>query len=329
MEPITPFSDEQLRALVNLRQRYEVWLAAERRQRALPYDLRIKTVGSHRYLYEIADRSGNGRSLGRLDDEKLRQHSAYREEKKSQKARLDAARAALREAALIARAARVPLLASDAGEILREADVRELLGESLLVAGTNCMIAYAQEAGGRIIEATDETQDFDLAWSGSAKPDGAPVWDMLKAVDPTFTVNSEREFQARNASAYEVELLVAPSRAGALGSREKPRPLPLPEQEWLLLGRPVVQVAACRDGTAARIIAPDPRWFALHKLWLSAQAKRDPLKRRKDRAQGMAVLDTVAFVMPQFPLDAAFQREISKELEAHWREWNSQRASSG
>src|SRR5690606_34288217 len=66
--------------------------------------------------------------------------------------------------------------------------------------------------------------------------------EMLKAVDPTFAVITARTFQARNAAAYEVELLVAPSRAGALARRDNPRPVPLPEQEWLLLGRPVDQV---------------------------------------------------------------------------------------
>ncbi|USA39007.1 nucleotidyltransferase domain-containing protein [Pelagerythrobacter marinus] len=55
---------------------------------------------------------------------------------------------------------------------------------------------------------------------------GAPVWDLLKAVDPTFAVNAERGFQARNADAYEVELLIAPSRADALARRDRPRPIP-------------------------------------------------------------------------------------------------------
>src|SRR3546814_17576690 len=44
---------------------------------------------------------------------------------------------------------------------------------------------------------------------------------MLKALDPTFTINSERDFQARNAKAYEVELLVAPSRVATLGSKDQ------------------------------------------------------------------------------------------------------------
>jgi hypothetical protein len=172
----------------------------------------------------------------------------------------------------------------------------------------------------------DETEDFDLAWAGLEEQDGAPVWDMLKAVDPTFTVNSEREFQARNARAYEVELLVAPSRIATLAVKDKPRPVPLPEQEWLLPGRRVDQVVPCRDGTPARIVAPDPRWFALHKLWLGAQAKRNPLKRRKDTIQGNALLDAVAEAMPHYPLDGTFAESLPVDLAPFWQAWTGQKA---
>ena len=322
MALLRPFSDEQARALVNLRQRYEAWRDTERAARALPYDLRRKRIGEYEYLYEIHDRAGNGTSLGRWGDETQRRFEAYRETKLALKGRLALAWQAIDEGARLARALRVPLLAAPAGPILREADCRGLLDGDLIVVGTNSLIAYAQEAVGDLGLA-DETDDFDLAWTGEAQPEGAPVWDMLKAVDPTFTVNTEREFLARNARSYEVELLIAPSRAAALGRLDKPRPIPLPEQEWLLLGQPVDQVVACRDATAARVVAPDPRWFALHKLWLSGQDKRNPFKRRKDREQGLGVLDAVAEAMPHYPLDDAFAAAIPPELQPMWREWRS------
>ena len=78
---------------------------------------------------------------------------------------------------------------------------------------------------------------------------------MLKSVDGTYTVNTERPFQARNAKAYEVELLVAPSRAATLGKRDQPKPFPLHEQEWLLRGRFVTRVVVGRDATPARMTA--------------------------------------------------------------------------
>jgi hypothetical protein len=325
MPVFRPFSDEQSRLLVNLRQRYEVWMAAEQALAAMPYDLRRKTVSGAVYLYEIKDRSGNGKSIGRLDETLTARFEAYHAHKDALQAQIKALRPALAESAALYRALRLPLLSSEAGPILRECDRRCLLGSHLFVVGTNAIAAYMAEAGGAIA-LPDETEDFDLAWVAQAPEETERrVWDMLKAVDPTFTINSERDFQARNSKAYEVELLVAPSRAGTLGSKDQPRPVPLPEQEWLLLGRPVDQVIGCRDGSPARIVAPDPRWFALHKLWMAAQAKRNSLKRPKDRKQGLALLDAVAAAMPHYPLDEAFFAAVPEELAPHLAEWQELR----
>ncbi|MGN6356832.1 MAG: GSU2403 family nucleotidyltransferase fold protein [Novosphingobium sp.] len=326
MVQMTAFSDEQARVLINLRQFYETWRDAERASRALPYDLRRKTVGGREYLYEIADRSGNGKSLGRWDEAAAERFENYRADKAAIKDRLARTLDRLTEAGRLARALRLPQLVSTPGPILREADCRGLLDGQLLVVGTNCLLAYQQEAVARF-DLPDETVDFDLTWAGLEQPDNAPVWEMLKSVDSTFTVNTEREFQARNANGYEVELLAAPSRFATLGRRERPRPIPLPEQEWLLLGRPVDQVVPCRDGTAARLVVPDPRWFALHKLWLGRQAKRNPLKRRKDLQQGEAVLDVVAALMPQYPLDDGFIADIPDDLRPIWEEWSASRTA--
>ena len=326
MTIVDPFSDEQARALINLDQRYQVWMQAEQVLAALPYDLRRKTVGERLYLYEIEDRGGNGRSLGPWSAENEARFTAYRAEKAAAKARREAYRETLREISRLCRALRLPLLASPAGEILREADRRRLLGSHLLVVGTNAMVAYNVEAGGFIREAPDETLDFDLAWSATETDvDEDVVWNMLKTVDATYTVNLERDFQARNSKAYEVEILTAPSRAATMFKSDRPRPIPLPEQEWLLLGRPVDRVIACRDGSPARIVAPDPRWFALQKLWMSQQAKRNPLKRPKDLKQGRALLNAVHTAMPQYPLDDAFEAVLPEALKAPYQAWKENR----
>jgi len=322
---IAPFSDEQARTLVNLRQRYEVWMDAERSLVALPYDLKRKQISGYTYLYEIHDRNGNGKSLGPWSEDQERRLEAYRAQKAEIRARRDTSKAALDESARLARALRLPMIASEAGPILREADRRGLLDGALLVVGTNTMAAYALEAGGVIRDLPDETADFDLAWTETRESDGEQIlWQLLKAVDQTFTVNTERTFQARNAKAYEVEILVAPSRLSSLARTDRPRPMPLPEQEWLLLGRPVDQVVICRDGSPARIVAPDPRWFALQKLWMAEQPKRNPLKRRKDQRQGGLLLDAIKEAMPHYPLDAAFEAMLPGELAPLFARWVEQ-----
>lgn len=322
---IKPFSSEQARALINLRARYENAIEAERELATLPYNLVRKRVGEHEYLYEAIDRANNGKSLGRMTPELEQRLEEYRAAKGGLKERAANARKLIEEIGRIARPLRLPQMSEAAGEVLRELDRRRLLDGSLLVVGTTCIPAYSLEAGGAIAEAPDETEDFDLAWAAEEPSEDAVLWAALKAVDPTFTVNTERMFQARNAKTYEVELLVAPSRVHTMAPREQPRPIPIPEQEWLLLGRPVDQVVPCRDGTAARLVVPDPRWFALQKLWLSKQPKRTALKIRKDHAQGIAVLDAVAEAMPHYPLDEAFVASIPPELIHYWEEWRAGR----
>lgn len=327
MARLDPFTDEQARALIHLEQRYQAWMTTEQVLHALPYDLRRKEISGRAYLYEIADRSGNGRSLGPWSTENQTRFDLFQQEKSQAKARRDAIRPLLVEIGRLCRALRVPLAPEPIGPILREADRRRLLGARLMVVGTNAMTAYAIEAGGFIRDAPDETLDFDLAWTGSdGQSPEVEVWPMLMAVDSTFTINMERTFQARNAKAYEVKVLVAPSRLPTVHQADKPRPVALPEQEWLLLGQPVDRVAICRDASPVRIVAPDPRWFGLHKLWMSAQAKRNPLKRPKDLRQGMALLDTVLARMPQYPLDEDFEHSLPDELRPAFQAWRAQSA---
>jgi hypothetical protein len=321
---VDPFTDEQARALVNLEQHYQVWMEAERALAVLPYDLRRREIDGRSCLYETQDRGGDGRSLGPWSPELDARLAGYRAKKAELKARVAASGRRLEETARLGRALRLPALAEEAAEIVREADRRGLLDGQVLVVGTNAMPAYAVEAGGFIRGAPDETQDFDLVWAGPNG--GAPaLWPMLKAVDPTFTVNMELGFQARNARAYEVEVLVAPSRAESLSCCDQPRAIELPEQEWLLLGHPVDHVVISRGAGPARIVAPDPRWFALQKLWLARQAKRNPLKRPKDLRQGLALLNAVDAAMPQYPLDDDFVASVPEPLLDLFAEWKAQR----
>jgi hypothetical protein len=326
--PFEPFSDEQARIQVNLAQRYSSWMAAERALGALPYDLRRKEITGKQYLYQIDDRNGNGKSLGPMTPKNEATLAQYRQDKAATKSRRDASALALQETCLMYRALRLPLLASQAGQILRESDKRRLLGSQLLVVGTNAMIAYAVEAGGFIRDAPDETDDFDLAWTAIDQNEYLqPVWAMLKAVDKTYTINTERSFQARNAKAYEVDLLVAPSRADSMSPKDQPRPIPLPEQEWLLNGTAVDHIVVCRDGSPARVVAPDPRWYALHKLWMADQPKRNPLKRPKDAKQGTALLNAIWAMMPQYPLNVDFEAALPSELFAYYEHWKAKRAA--
>jgi hypothetical protein len=74
-----------------------------------------------------------------------------------------------------------------------------------------------------------------------------------------------------------------------------------------------------------RLIAPDPRFFALHKLWLAKKPGRNPLKRPKDEKQGTLLLSAVAERMPHYPLDDTFRGALPPELLSYFDHWRQTR----
>jgi hypothetical protein len=319
------FSSEQLRILENVRVAYDAWLqTAKQVPDGRPW-LAWKTISGKEYLYQRLDRSGRGQSLGRRSTETEALHEDYRlrmDRREEALSRIKQSEAKLHELARLYRAVYLPMIDGMPGAILREADQRSMLGKAFLVVGTNAFAAYELEAQHRFATGLDSTEDFDLTWAGDsnismALTEGAraPLLDMLKAVDETFTENTERPFQARNAAGYEVEVLSAPSVQQAYPTSESLRPSALPEQEWLLQGKPIEQVVVDRTNMPARLIVPDPRWMALHKLWLSEKPGRNRLKIKKDRAQGEALLLATVERMPHYPMDHTFRALVPAELK--------------
>lgn len=316
------FSAEQDRIRANLSSYYDRWLDVRRAEKELSCSLTWKTIGDARYLYEIVDRFGNGRSLGRETPELVAHYAAYQTAKQNNRQDLAGVDTALAETARLYAALNMPMLAAATAQILRECDVARMLGSQLLTVGTNAMLAYEMEAGGRFLTGFDATADCNLAFRGEVVSFTAAnrrtldrtLFGVLKSIDATYTVNTERSFQARNRKAFEVELLAAPSVLGKLPKGELSPIEGMQEQEWLLLGNPVTQVVCGLDRKPTRIICPDPRWMALHKGWLSQQPKRRPEKRKKDAAQAARLFATVQEHMPHYPMDVNFVAAIPVEL---------------
>lgn len=320
-------SDEGLRLLPNMAGRYDAWLQASRL--VAQGRLRWKTSDGREYLYRILDNAGNATSLGPRSARTEALFDTYEIARSTQ----EQTWSRLIIEGRIYRSLRLPRIPGYGAAVLRQLDLDRLLGTSVLVVGTNALTAYAIEAAFLTPSELDTTEDFDLSWvrkEKTTRPDEShTVFGALKDVDSTYTINTERTFQARNAKGHEVELLVAPEVADTLPRWEKLRPVPLPEQDWLLPGQRISHVVCGQDGRPARVVAPDPRWFALHKLWLSNKPSRNPLKKKKDHAQGEFLLGLVAARMPHFPLDDAFERQLPPELIPYFDAWRAQQSGRG
>ena len=73
------------------------------------------------------------------------------------------------------------------------------------------------------------------------------------------------------------------------------------------------------------MIVPDPRWFALQKLWMAEKPERDNQKKPKDRRQGRALLDAVWLTMRHYPLNDAFYEKLPADLRPHYEAWEKQK----
>ncbi|RWI16762.1 GSU2403 family nucleotidyltransferase fold protein [Mesorhizobium sp.] len=78
-------------------------------------------------------------------------------------------------------------------------------------------------------------------------------------------------------------------------------------------------IAIDERGGPLRLVVPDPRIFAAHKFWISKQADREPIKRRRDLAQAQAVARLTAQYLEHLPYQADELRVLPQAVfeEAH------------
>lgn len=145
-----------------------------------------------------------------------------------------------------------------------EADRRGMLGTAIVV-GTNA-VPVPTRLKRKAASAPGWTKLRISLWHGSGiwcwrqhpRPIHHVDLDHAQSRGPTYTVNSERPFRREMPRPTRLNCWSPPVEATSLERGDRPAPIPLPEQEWLLNGRFVDHVVCGRDGSAARVVAPDP-----------------------------------------------------------------------
>jgi len=101
---------------------------------------------------------------------------------------------------------------------------------------------------------------------------------------------------------------------------------PIGGVEWLIESPPFEQTIVGEDGIPLRIVVPEPRTFALHKLWVSQRTDRNPLKKAKDKAHARIVATlakthlAAPLVSRDMPWLSPTLRKLISELKALMRE---------
>ena len=275
-----------------------------------------KSVGGRDYLYRKVD--GAWKSLGPRSAETELTSVRFKEGQAAIKARRKSLGEQIRRMAPVNRAMRLGRVPLTSARVLRKLDEQGLLGRGLQVAGTHALYAYEMMAGVHFDNAHVATTDIDLLFdarsalnlASAERPEGGLI-GVLRAIDPSFAPTEAGSFRAANDKGFLVDLITpAPKRAALstpparIGQNDADLlPVEIAGLAWLESSPSVEQTVIDEAGFPLAIVAPDPRAFAIHKLWLSKRDDREPIKRRRDGKQAVAVIELVGRFLPHLAFD--------------------------
>jgi len=314
--PFPELSNEQRRQLIDAQQAFSAWRPAAS-ELARIGTLRSQASKGKRYMYEV---HGNVRkSLGRETPALLKKKAQHDGRRDALKSTVKTLERRLSEMAPVNRALGLGRMPTIAARILRALDGEGLLGRHIIVVGTNALYAYETATGTILPREHVATTDADLLWdteeslllaATGVRRDG--IMGILRRVDHSFV--ADYGFNATNADGYVVDLLCPDTDALlSIGEGADLVATPMPGVEWLLAAPRLEQIIIGEDGRPLLIVVPEPRTFALHKLWVSELDSRNPLKRPRDASHARVVAELVRVYLRK-PFSAKDMPWLPKEL---------------
>ncbi len=292
-----------------------------------------KTVSSRQYLYrKVGDA---WKSLGVRSSETELAYERFKAGQAAIRARRKSIGAQIQRMAPVNRAMRLGRMPVTSARILRKLGEQGLLGGGLRVVGTHALYAYEMMAGAHFDNVHVATADIDLLLdarsslnlaSGEMRDTG--LLGLLQKVDASFAPTEPGSFRAANNKGFLVDLVTHASKRSAFAASPSRigddasdlLPVEITGLAWLESSPSTEQTVIDDAGFPAAIVAPDPRAFAIHKLWLSKRDDREPIKRRRDGKQAQAVAAMVGEYLPHLSFDdpmlAAFPAELRAEGQA-------------
>lgn len=295
-------SGEQRRQFIDTQQAYEAWRTATAASKhRFAGSMRWGERNGKEYLLRKTGKAET--SLGLRSKEADAAYQAFLRGRSENADRLAGLSERLDKLAPVNVAMGLGRMPSIAARILRACDEQGMLGQQLIVVGTNAMFAYEVRAGVQIESGLIATSDIDLLYDARRHISLAVTGlategliGLLKQVDRSFAPARPRGFRAANRDGYLVDLIRPEAKhvfRGNLPTALSDVPEDLEGAAifglgWLLNSPRLEAVALDERGYPARIVAIDPRAFALHKAWVSHREDREQLKAVRDLEQAKA-----------------------------------------
>ena len=305
-------SGEKARVLSQMIRDYDTWRSV--RLRTGHGHLQWKAPrGTKQYLYRL-DGHGKGRSLGPRDEvtEKIFvDWQAARLEMQQVEPRLDANAGAYRALGL-------PQAQGPGMYLLRMLDIAGW-GDTVLVAGTLAMTAYAAAIGGdeEIDPILLRTRNLNLIWRNEPplREVESEITHLLRHNLHAITAD-RRHARMRSPTGEEVRVMIGAAPAMYWPKDAQQRPIVLPTVAWLNHGTSIASVVASNTAYPVRIVAPDPRSYVAHKVWLSEKTERTGPRRDRDLAQAKFVARVVLPYLGKTyaPLDPEYLESMPEDM---------------
>jgi hypothetical protein len=306
------FSDNQQRIYDRMARHYQAYRELSQKSRAFRGGMHWKRIKGREYLYQYRDRHGQGRSLGPRSPQTEEVYAAFGRGRREIQEQLRTQRLLLAEEARFCQAALLQRVPRVTAKLLRRLEQHDLLGSNLTVVGANAIYAY-EFAGGVFLAGPRKSARACGLLAGSrtglalATPrdldfDFSALLTVLRQADRSFAALPGKEFQAVNRRGYGVKVLSAGTQGLGKSRNQGHTPGGAETHDFpsLLASPKFSQVVIADDGFPVTMVVPDPRAFALHKLWLSRQEDREPGKRVRDRAQAIALAELILRYLPQY-----------------------------
>ena len=314
--PHYEMSDDQRRIYVDAVQLHEAYMDAFTKSRAYRGGMHWKKAKGKEYLFRSLDRYGYGKSLGVRSKETENIHDNFHNQKKQVLDRLKQLKERLKDQARFCKAARIARVPKIVTAVLRLLEQHQLLGRNLQIIGTNALYAYEARAGVFLERGLLATQDMDVLWDIRPKLrlfaiddiDNKGLLDILKKADRSFDLLRKKSFRAVNQAGYLVDLVkpepksVFNSENRQVGGADDLMAAEIKNLQWLVSTPKFEQVVIGEDGFPAIMVVPDPRAFAVHKLWVSKQRDREAVRKKRDRSQALAICQLILRYMPEFEI---------------------------
>jgi hypothetical protein len=320
MSKFNELSSEQIRQHIDTAQAYEVYRSSlkEYEQRFSGSMSWKKSTNDMEYLYKKTN--GIWKSLGPRSPETETIYSQFHAGRDNSKERVARLAQRLDELTPVNRAmalGRVPILTA---RILRALDKLGLIGTAIDVVGTNALFVYERMAAVHITSGLLSTQDVDLLMDSrfnlrliTKDFSHKGLIGLLQKIDHSFVPLARNGYRAANRDGFLVDL-IKPVPKDVMSSKEKTRfsvdaddlqAIEIEGLSWLVNSPKAQAIVIDERGYPLAYSCPDPRAFALHKLWLSRRADRDAAKRIRDEQQARIVAELIAKQLPHLSFESS------------------------